>query len=212
MAKQGLLAVVSGFSGAGKGTLMKELLRTHTGYALSVSATTRSPRTEDIDGVTYYFLTKEKFEKMIEDGDFYEYASYQGNYYGTPRAYVDEERAKGKDVLLEIEVQGAAKIKERFPETILVFVTPPSAKELKDRLVGRGTETHEQVEGRLRRAAEEARLMDRYDYILVNDDLQSAAEELDTYLHSEHKHIDQHEIIEKMNRELAAYVKGEMPL
>ena len=191
---------------------MKELLKTHPGYALSVSATTRNPRPEDIDGVTYFFLSKEKFEEMISRGEFYEYATYQGNYYGTPRAYVDRERHAGKDVLLEIEVQGAAKIKERFPEAVLVFVTPPDAFVLKNRLVGRGTESKEQVEGRLKRAAEEAMLMDKYDYILVNDDLKEAVEELDAYLQSEHKHIDQHEIINKMNRELAAYAKGEMPL
>ncbi len=212
MAKEGLLAVVSGFSGAGKGTIMKKLLKTHDGYALSISATTRKPRSEDKDGVTYFFKTKEEFESMIEKGELYEYASYQGNYYGTPKAYVDEQRQAGKDVLLEIEVQGAAKIKEKFPETILVFVTPPSAEILRDRLVGRGTETEEEIRGRLARAAEEAALMDRYDYILVNDDLDRAVEELDAYLHSDHKNKDNKEIIEKMNRELAAYVKGDTQL
>ena len=138
---KGILIVLSGFSGSGKGTIMKELMKKYSDqYALSISATTRSPRPGETDGVEYFFRTKEQFEKMIADDELIEYAKYVDNYYGTPKAYVEEQLAAGKDVILEIEIQGALKVKEKFPDTLLMFVTPPSAEELKNRLVGRGTE------------------------------------------------------------------------
>ena len=171
MSQKGLLTVVSGFSGAGKGTLMKALLAKYADrYALSISATTRGPREGEQDGREYFFLKKEEFEQMIEEDALIEHAQYVGNYYGTPKKYVMEQREAGKDVLLEIEIQGALKVKEKFPDTLLIFVTPPSAKELESRLRGRGTETAEVIEKRLARAGEEAVYMDQYDYILVNDD------------------------------------------
>ena len=156
MERQGILAVVSGFSGAGKGTLMKELLRRYDNYALSISATTRSPREGEVDGREYFFVSKERFQQMIEEGSLVEYAQYVNHYYGTPKEYVMRQMAQGKDVILEIEIQGALKVKKRFPEALLLFVTPPSAEELCRRLVGRGTETIEVINARLRRAAEEA--------------------------------------------------------
>ena len=131
---QGILVVVSGFSGAGKGTLMKALLEKYHNYALSISATTRSPREGEQDGREYFFVTRDKFESMIEEEELIEYAQYVNNYYGTPRQYVFQQMADGKDVILEIEIQGALKIKERFPEALLLFVMPPSADELKHRL------------------------------------------------------------------------------
>ena len=143
MERQGILAVVSGFSGAGKGTLMKELLRRYDNYALSISATTRSPREGEVDGREYFFVSKERFQQMIEEGSLVEYAQYVNHYYGTPKEYVMRQMAQGKDVILEIEIQGALKVKKRFPEALLLFVTPPSAEELCRRLVGRGTETIE---------------------------------------------------------------------
>ena len=153
MSERGKLIVISGFSGAGKGTLMKELMRQHQErYALSVSATTRKPRVGEQDGVDYFFVTKERFEAMIEGGELVEYAQYVGNYYGTPKAYVEEQMAAGKNVILEIEIQGALKIKERFADAVLMFVTAPSARVLHDRLVGRGTETPEVIAARLSRA------------------------------------------------------------
>ena len=139
MEQKGILMVLSGFSGAGKGTLIKELLKKYDHYALSVSMTTRSPREGEREGVEYFFTDREHFEETIRRDGLLEYASYCGNYYGTPRAYVEEQLAAGNNVILEIEIQGALKIKERFPESLLIFVTPPSGAELKARLERRGT-------------------------------------------------------------------------
>lgn len=178
MDQQGILAVVSGFSGAGKGTLMKELLKRYDNYALSVSATTRQPREGEKDGEDYFFVSREYFQQMIEDGRLVEYAQYVNHYYGTPRDYVEKKMAEGKDVILEIEIQGALKVKKRFPDALLIFVTPPSAGELRRRLVGRGTETIEVINARLRRAAEEASGMEAYDYLLINDEIDKCVEQM----------------------------------
>ena len=161
--KKGILIVVSGFSGAGKGTLMKRLLEDYDDYALSVSATTRSPRPGEEDGREYFFKSVEEFEKMIAQDELIEYAKYVNNYYGTPKEYVMQQLEEGKDVILEIEIQGALKVKEKYPDTLLLFVTPPGARELKERLVGRGTETMEVIESRMKRAVEESEGMDQYD-------------------------------------------------
>ena len=187
METKGLLVVVSGFSGAGKGTLIRELRSRHDNYRLSVSATTRKPRTEDTPGVTYFFVTREEFEKKIAEGGFLEYAEYNNNYYGTPRSFVEQELEKGHDVLLEIEVQGAMKIREQFPDAILIFIAPPSAEVLEQRLKGRGTETEEQVRARLRLAVEESRQMPEYDYLVINDDLGKACEELHSLIEGQHR-------------------------
>ena len=186
MQKKGILIVVSGFSGAGKGTLMKALLKSYDNYALSISATTRNPRENEVDGREYFFKTTEEFEKMIAQDELIEYAKYVNNYYGTPRAYVEEQLASGKDVILEIEIQGALKVKEKFPETLLLFVTPPSAAILKERLVGRGTETMDVIESRMKRAAEEAEGMVAYDYLVINDDLDTCVKEMHRIITSEH--------------------------
>ena len=154
---RGILLVLSGFSGSGKGTVVKEVMKKYSDtYALSISATSRQPRPGERDGIEYFFKTREEFEEMIAKDELVEYAQYVSNYYGTPKAYVEEQLAAGKDVILEIEIQGALKIKEKFPETLLLFMTPPSAEELKSRLVGRGTEAMDVVESRLARAVEEA--------------------------------------------------------
>lgn len=209
--KKGILIVVSGFSGSGKGTIMKELLNKYPdNYALSISATTRSPREGERDGVEYFFKTTEEFEQMIEDGDLVEYAQYVGNYYGTPRAYVESQLAAGKDVILEIEIQGALKIKERFPETVLLFVTPPSAQILKERLVGRGTEDMATIEKRLSRAVEEAQGIENYDYLVINDDLAECVEEVHQIINNEHMRITRNlAAIEQMRNELNGFSKGE---
>src|SRR5699024_2738358 len=149
MSKQkGILTVLSGFSGAGKGTVLRRLLEKYDNYALSISATTRGPREGEENGREYFFKTREEFEKMIAKDELIEYAMYVNNYYGTPKAYVQEQLAEGKDVILEIEVQGALKVKEKFPDTPLIFITPPTASELKRRLTDRGTESPEVVEER----------------------------------------------------------------
>ena len=157
MSNKGKLVVVSGFSGAGKGTLMKALMEQYgDDYALSVSATTRDPRPGEKDGIDYFYVTTEKFKQMIEADELIEYAQYVKNYYGTPKAYVQQQLDLGKNVILEIEIQGALKIKKQFPDTILLFVTAPDAKTLRDRLVGRGTETQDVINARLARACEES--------------------------------------------------------
>lgn len=186
MNEQGMLAVVSGFSGAGKGTLMKELLKRYDNYALSISATTRNPREGEMDGREYFFVTEENFRDMIEKDALIEYAQYVKHFYGTPKEYVLNQMKKGKDVILEIEIQGALKIKERFPETILIFVMPPSAEELKRRLIGRGTESMEVINARLRRALEEAEGMEAYDYILINDKIETCVEAMHKMIQVQH--------------------------
>lgn len=186
MNEQGMLAVVSGFSGAGKGTLMKELLKRYDNYALSISATTRNPRDGEVDGREYFFVTEESFRDMIEQDALIEYAQYVKHFYGTPKEYVLNQMKKGKDVILEIEIQGALKIKERFPETILIFVMPPNAEELKRRLIGRGTESMEIINARLRRALEEADGMEAYDYILINDQIDTCVEEMHRMIQVQH--------------------------
>ena len=183
---RGVLAVVSGFSGAGKGTIMKSLMAKYDNYALSVSATTRNPRPGEEDGREYFFRTKEEFEEMIRQDQLIEYAWYVENYYGTPKAYVEEQLSAGRDVILEIEIQGARKIKKKFPEAVLVFVTAPSMEELKERLVGRGTETAVVIHQRLARAAQETEGVDEYDYLLVNDQLEDAVDRLHNIIQSEH--------------------------
>lgn len=203
MSQHGILVVVSGFSGAGKGTLMKELLNRYDNYALSISATTRSPREGEQDGREYFFVSREHFQKMIAENQLIEYAQYVNHYYGTPRDYVEQHLEQGKDVILEIEIQGALKVKEKFPETLLIFVTPPSAEELKRRLIGRGTETMDVVEARLQRACQEAEQMDRYDYLLINDQVEPCMEELHRLIQSQHRRMSLHgEFAAKMKKEL----------
>lgn len=187
MEKKGILIVVSGFSGAGKGTLMKRMLEKYEDqYALSISATTRKPREGEVDGREYFFKTKEEFEKMIAKAELIEYAKYVENYYGTPKAYVEEQLNAGKDVILEIEIQGALKVKQAFPNTLLLFVVPPSAEELKRRLVGRGTESMDVIQSRLSRAVEESEGMEAYDYLVVNDELEACVEVMHGIICAEH--------------------------
>ncbi len=210
MNHKGILMVLSGFSGAGKGTLMKKLLETYDNYALSVSMTTRQPREGERDGIEYFFSTKEAFEQKIKEGGLIEYAQYCGNYYGTPKAYVEEQLANGKDVILEIEIQGALQIKEKFPEALLLFVTPPSIDELEKRLRGRGTETEEVIEKRLLRAGEEADGMDAYDYLVINDDLERCVEEIHSIVKAaRNTPIRNNEFITQIKAELSALSKGE---
>ncbi len=185
MVKKGILSIVSGFSGAGKGTVMKALLGKYDNYALSISATSRAPRVGEQEGREYFYKTVEQFEEMIKNEELIEYAQYVGNYYGTPKAYVEQMLSEGKDVILEIELQGALQVKAKMPDTVLIFVTPPSADELKRRLIGRGTEDMATIEARLRRAAEEADYMPRYDYILINDELDVCVDELHNLIQSE---------------------------
>ena len=204
MDKKGILIVVSGFSGSGKGTIMKELLSRYPDtYALSISATTRSPREGEVDGREYFFVSKDEFEKMIAKGELIEYAKYVENYYGTPRDYVEKKLDEGRDVILEIEIQGALNVKKMFPDTLLLFVTPPSADELKKRLVGRGTETMDVIRSRMERACEEADGMENYDYLIINDDLETCVDELHAVIQNEKKKVMRNaEFIAKIREEL----------
>lgn len=210
MAK-GTLLIISGFSGAGKGTLIKRLLELHDTYALSISMATRAPRPGEKDGVDYFFVTREVFEKTIAEDGFLEYASYVGNYYGTPKAYVEDCRKRGMHVILEIEIQGALQIKKKFPDAKLLFLTPPSAAELRRRLEGRGTEPQEVIEARLNRAAEEAEGVENYDYIVVNDDLDAAVERVHEIASQETAKNTASflPIIESIKEDLKDYRKGE---
>lgn len=210
MMQKGILIVISGFSGAGKGTIVKKLLEEYDNYSLSVSMTTRSPREGEEEGVSYFFTDRKRFEEAIEQNGLIEYAEYCGNYYGTPRAYVEEQLKLGKDVILEIEIQGALKIKKQFPESLLLFVTPPSAAELERRLVGRGTETREVIRRRLARAGEEAEGIEAYDYIVVNDKLEECVEELHGLVNAARRApIRSAELIKEIRDELKEFVKGE---
>ncbi len=210
MADKGILMIISGFSGAGKGTLVKQMLKTYDNYALSISMTTRSPREGERDGVEYFFTDKAGFEKQIAEDGMIEYAQYCGNYYGTPKAYVQEQLAAGKDVILEIEIQGALQVKEKFPESLLLFVTPPSAAELERRLTGRGTETPEVVAQRLARASEESEGIEAYDYIVVNDILEDCVTEIHSLVNAARKSpIRRKEFIKEIREELKEFSKGE---
>ena len=207
---KGILIVVSGFSGSGKGTLMKELLSRYPDtYALSISATTRKPREGEVDGREYFFISKDEFEKMIAKGDLIEYAKYVENYYGTPRKYVEQKLEEGKDVILEIEIQGALKVKKAFPDTLVLFVTPPTARELQSRLVGRGTETMDVIRSRMNRACEEAEGMDSYDYLIVNDNLDSCVEEMHEIIQGEHRRSFRNQTFMKEIKEDLERLKGE---
>lgn len=208
--KKGIIVVVSGFSGAGKGTIMKDLLKRYDNYALSISATTRNPREGEVEGREYFFKTTEEFEKMIEENQLIEYARYVNNYYGTPKAYVEEQLNQGKDVILEIEIQGALKIKEQFPDALLLFVMAPSPFVLKERLVGRGTEDAATIDSRLKRAAEEAEGVEQYDYVVVNDDLDGCVELTHSIIQNEHwRAFRNTSFIEKTRKELQEFAKGE---
>ena len=220
MENKGKLVVISGFSGAGKGTLMKALMKEYgDSYALSVSATTRNPRPGEMDGVDYFFVTKDKFEQMIAEDALIEYAQYVGNYYGTPKEYVQQQLDLGKNVILEIEIQGALKIKEKFLDTVLMFVTAPNANELKNRLVGRGTETPEVIAARLSRACEESMGMEKYDYLVINDTIENGISLIDRLICDErsgnkennraHRVSANIDFINKMREELSGFSKGE---
>lgn len=205
MNHKGILVVVSGFSGSGKGTLMKQLMNKYDNYALSVSATTRTPRAGERDGKEYFFKTQESFCKMIQEDAFIEYARYVDNYYGTPKEYVQEQLDSGKDVILEIEMQGALKVKEKMPETLLIFVTPPSVQELKRRLTERGTESSEIVDARMAQAKEEVKFMEFYDHVLVNEtnEEEACADEMHRVIQSAHTKTSQNrEFIEHIREQL----------
>lgn len=204
---KGLLIVISGFSGAGKGTVVKDIMNRYD-YALSISATTRKPRVGEVHGEHYFFIEREDFEARIEKGQLLEWAKYCENYYGTPQDFVFEQMEAGKDVILEIEPQGALKVKEMYPEAILIFITAPTVKELKDRLVGRGTETLDVVNKRLQRAYEEVDMIDVYNYFVVNGEVKQCADDIHSFVTAEHhrpsRQLELREDIKEQFRQLLA--------
>lgn len=208
MSRQGLLIVISGFSGAGKGTVVKELQKKDK-YSLSVSATTRRPRIGEEHGREYFFLTTDEFESMIEGGELIEWAQYVKHYYGTPREYVEKELKAGNHVILEIEIQGALKIKEQYPDALLLFLTPPTAACLMDRLTGRGTESREVIDARMARSFEEVEFMKDYDYLVINDELKACVEQVEAIVRNEESRMSRNqEFVDRMQKELTVYSKG----
>ncbi len=204
MKKQGILTIISGFSGVGKGTIVSRLLEKYPNdYCLSISATTRPPREGEKDGVNYFFVSKPDFEKMIRENLLLEYAQYVDNYYGTPKDFVLDQLAKGVHVILEIEMQGAKKIKAQYPQTLMIFVAPPKASDLKARLTGRGTESQEQIKNRLARAAQETVYMEDYEYIVVNDQVERVVDEIHQIIANEQDRTQrQGEFISQLTKEL----------
>jgi guanylate kinase len=191
MKEKGLLIVLSGPSGVGKGTVRKEIFsQEDTRFEYSISMTTRLPREGEVDGVDYFFKSREEFESLIEQGKLLEYAEFVGNYYGTPEDYVRETINNGRDVFLEIEVQGAKQIREKFPEGLFIFLAPPSLSELQNRITTRGTETEELILNRMTTARKEIELMDLYDYVVENDKVEHATEKIKSIVQAEHCRIE----------------------
>lgn len=187
MVDKGLLIVLSGPSGVGKGTVRKEIFsQQNTSFEYSISMTTRAPRMGEVDGVDYFFKSREEFEGLIEQGKLLEYAEFVGNYYGTPVDYVRETTLKGKDVFLEIEVEGAKQVREKFPDGLFIFLSPPSLSELKNRIVTRGTESEEIINNRMNVAREEIEMMHLYDYVVENDTVENACEKIKAIIVAEH--------------------------
>ena len=202
MKKQGILLIISGPSGSGKGTIVGQLCEKND-FALSISATTRKPRENEENGVHYFFHTREEFEQMRDRKELLEWAEFCGNYYGTPRKYVTEQLMQGKNVILEIEVQGALQVKKIYPEGVLVFMVPPNLEELGRRLTNRGTEDKETINMRLRRALEEMELVDEYDYLVINDTVEQAAKDILTIVDAEGMKCSR-------NKDIKKIFKGEM--
>ncbi len=192
MKKRGLLLVVSGPSGAGKGTICKAFMAKNPDVNMSVSATTRAPRSGEIDGVNYFFLTRSQFEHRIATEQFYEYAENYGNYYGTPKAFVEDKLARGEDVILEIDIQGALQVKRQCPDAIYIFILPPDMVELKNRIIKRGSETDDSLRRRLASAYREIDFVDRYDYYIVNRDVVEAVAIMQSILLAEQHRVDRH--------------------
>ncbi len=191
MKRRGLLLVVSGPSGAGKGTICDLFLANNPDVAVSVSATTRKPRDGEVEGKSYYFMSEEQFKAKIAAGEFYEYAHNYGNYYGTPRRFVEEKLASGQDVILEIDIKGAQQVKQQVPDATYIFILPPSLDELENRIINRGSETPESLGRRMASAREEMSFVDKYDYFIINDDLADAVYKMECIVTAEKQRVIQ---------------------
>lgn len=207
-ASRGLLIVLSGPSGVGKGTVRAAVFANNQfQYVYSVSATTRAQRPGEVDGKDYYFVSREEFETMIQNEDLLEYAEYVGNYYGTPIQKIEENLAAGHDVFLEIEVQGAMKVKERMPEGIFIFLAPPNLEELESRITGRGTDAAHVIQERMATAKEEIELMQHYDYVVVNDQVQHAVDKINDIIQSEHLKVER--VVDQIRHDMETYYEKE---
>ena len=207
-ASRGLLIVLSGPSGGGKGTVRAAVFANNQfQYVYSVSATTRAQRPGEVDGKDYYFVSREEFETMIQNEDLLEYAEYVGNYYGTPIQKIEENLAAGHDVFLEIEVQGAMKVKERMPEGIFIFLAPPNLEELESRITGRGTDAAHVIQERMATAKEEIELMQHYDYVVVNDQVQHAVDKINAIIQSEHLKVER--VVDQIRHDMETYYEKE---
>lgn len=209
--EKGLLLIISGFSGAGKGTIINGLINKYRDrFTLSISATTRAPREGEVEGISYFFKTKEEFTKMIENDELIEYAYYVDNYYGTPKEYVEQSLADGKNVILEIEIQGALQVKEMYPESVSIFIMPPSAQILIKRLLERGTEDLKTIKKRMTRAQKEGLRAKYYDYLIINDDLQQSIDAVDRIMQCEHMKCKRNfGLIDEINKEVYELTRGE---
>ena len=207
MGKTGILTVMSGFSGAGKGTIVKSLLSKHE-YFLSISCTTRAPREGEEHGREYFFVSRDEFETMIRNNEMIEWAEYAGNYYGTPKKAVEEWLSEGKDVLLEIEVKGGMQVKALFPNAVLLFVIPPSADELLNRLRKRGTENETQIGLRFEQTVRETRYIKDYDYVILNDEVERAVDEIHRIIESQRaRTIYQEDVIRDLSQDLSRLIQ-----
>ena len=207
--EKGKLLIISGFSGVGKGTVVKRLLDEYSNYKVSVSATTRNPREGEENGIHYFFKTVEEFEKMIENKQLLEYADYVGNYYGTPKEFVESQLNQGINVILEIETKGALKVKEKMPEAMLIFLLPPDGDTLKQRLVGRNTETEEVIAERLKKAAEETVAMDDYEYFVVNDEIDKCVDDINRIITDNEPELLTRDRILEIKNDILKFSKGE---
>ena len=205
MIKKGLLIIISGFSGTGKGTAIKKLLELYPNdYCLSISATTRNPREGEVHGREYFFKTKEDFEEMIMKQELIEYAQYVDNYYGTPKEYVEDQMDAGHNIILEIEIDGALNVKKLYPDALLIFLLPPSIKELEKRLRERGTESEDVIADRIKRASEESKVIREYDYVVVNDTIDDCVSTIHNIVEIEGlKVYRQEEVIHNIEQELS---------
>lgn len=210
MSSKGNLIVISGFSGVGKGTVIKNLLKCSDHYVVSVSATTREPREEEKHGVHYYFLTEKEFSEMIRKNELIEFAVYCDHYYGTPRRFVEEQLDLGNNVILEIEVQGARKIRELYPDALLIFIMPPSGQELMNRLAERGSETKRVIWQRLNRAEKESESIEDYDFVFINDVAEDCAERIHRLIEAADSRTTRNvEIIDRIRTDIHEFLKGE---
>lgn len=207
--KKGKLLIISGFSGVGKGTVVKYMQENFADYNVSVSATTRQPRENEINGIHYHYITDEQFKEMINNDQLLEYASYVDHYYGTPRAFVETNIEQGRNVILEIETQGALKVKAKMPEAVMIFILPPNAETLRQRLIGRNTESEEVIQKRLEKAAEETEVIDYYEYFVINDEIEKCANNINKIVTGDKPDLPDKEQVSKIKKDILKFLKGE---